>query len=47
MARRENVQELLSAITEYADQHPGSTLEDFLEEVSLLSDVDQLSPQSP
>jgi len=41
MARRENVHELLSAISEYADQHSGSTLEDFLQEVSLLSDVDQ------
>ncbi len=40
LARRENVQELVSALTEFNDQHPGAGLEDFLEEVSLVSDVD-------
>lgn len=40
MARWENVQELLSAISEYSDEHPGGSLEDFLEEVSLVSDID-------
>jgi len=40
LARRENVQELVSALTEFNDQHPGARLEDFLEEVSLVSDVD-------
>ena len=40
MARWENVQELLSAISEFSDEHPGAALEDFLEEVSLVSDID-------
>lgn len=38
--RWENVQELLSAISEYSHDHPEKTLEDFLEEVSLVSDID-------
>jgi DNA helicase II / ATP-dependent DNA helicase PcrA len=40
MARWENVQELLSAISEFADDHPDGNLEQFLEEVSLVSDID-------
>jgi DNA helicase-2/ATP-dependent DNA helicase PcrA len=40
LARRDNIQELVSALAEFTDQHPGSTLEDFLSEVSLVSDVD-------
>ncbi|MEX2116887.1 MAG: UvrD-helicase domain-containing protein [Bacteroidota bacterium] len=40
MARWENVQELLSAITEFQDAGPEATLEQFLEEVALVSDVD-------
>ena len=40
LARRENVQELISALTEFSDQRPNAVLEDFLEEVSLVSDVD-------
>ena len=40
LARRENIQELISALTEFNDTHPGGGLEDFLEEVSLVSDVD-------
>jgi len=40
MARWENVQELLSAISEFADEHEEGTLEQFLEEVSLVSDID-------
>ncbi|MBK7259913.1 MAG: UvrD-helicase domain-containing protein [Ignavibacteriae bacterium] len=39
-ARRDNILELISAITEYADTHDGAVLEDFLQEVSLVSDVD-------
>ncbi len=41
MARWENVQELLSAISEYQDEHPEATFEQFLEEVALVSDIDQ------
>jgi len=40
LARRENVQELLSAITEYMVEHPDATLDSFLEEVSLIADID-------
>jgi DNA helicase-2/ATP-dependent DNA helicase PcrA len=40
MSRWENVQELLSAISEFVDEHPEGTLEQFLEEVSLVSDID-------
>jgi DNA helicase-2/ATP-dependent DNA helicase PcrA len=40
LARRENVMELVSALSEFSDQRSEATLEDFLEEVSLISDVD-------
>lgn len=40
LARRENVQELISALTEFNDEKPNAGLEDFLQEVSLVSDVD-------
>lgn len=40
LARRENIQELISALTEFNVAHPGAGLEEFLEEVSLVSDVD-------
>lgn len=39
-ARRDNILELISAITEFADTRAGATLEDFLQEVALVSDVD-------
>jgi len=38
--RLENVIELLNSIDEFCQKHPDSTLSDFLEEVSLLSDID-------
>ncbi len=38
--RRENIQELLSALSEFCALKPGAVLEDFLEEVSLVSDLD-------
>ncbi|MBI4548718.1 MAG: UvrD-helicase domain-containing protein [Ignavibacteriae bacterium] len=41
LARRENIQELLSAISEFSAQEADTTLAQFLEQVSLLSDVDQ------
>jgi DNA helicase-2/ATP-dependent DNA helicase PcrA len=40
LARWENIQELLSALMEFAQQGEGATLEAFLEEVSLVSDID-------
>ena len=41
MQRYENVQELLRAIQEYNEGNPEGTLDNFLEEVSLVSGVDQ------
>lgn len=40
LERRNNIQELLSALSEFNMQKPEGQLEDFLEEVSLVSDVD-------
>jgi len=40
MNRWENVQELLSAISEFCDEREQPTLESFLEEVALVSDID-------
>jgi DNA helicase-2/ATP-dependent DNA helicase PcrA len=40
MGRWENVQELLSAISEFSSDKPDGTLESFLEEVALVSDID-------
>jgi DNA helicase-2/ATP-dependent DNA helicase PcrA len=40
MGRWENVQELLSAISEFSNEKPDGTLESFLEEVALVSDID-------
>ncbi|MDI6766361.1 MAG: UvrD-helicase domain-containing protein [Bacteroidota bacterium] len=40
LSRRENVQELLSAISEYASIHTDARLPDFLQEVSLVADID-------
>ncbi|HLP15328.1 MAG TPA: UvrD-helicase domain-containing protein [Bacteroidota bacterium] len=45
LARWENVQEALSAITEYMAQNENGTLEGFLEEVSLISAVDMAPDQ--
>lgn len=40
MGRWENVQELLSAISEFSHEHENAALESFLEEVALVSDID-------
>jgi DNA helicase-2/ATP-dependent DNA helicase PcrA len=40
LARRENVLELVSALSEFTDRTADARLEQFLEEVSLVSDVD-------
>ncbi len=40
LERRSNVQELLSALTEFNTEHPGAGLDDFLQEVALVADVD-------
>ena len=39
--RLENVNELLLSIDEFCKRNPGSSLKDFLQEVSLLTDIDQ------
>ena len=39
--RIENINELDHALTIWADDHPGGGLSEFLEEVSLASDVDR------
>ncbi len=39
--RAENVKELISATTEFKERHPNPTLENFLEEVSLMTDIDR------
>ena len=41
MDRMYNVQELLSGISEYTDSNEGATLEGFLQEVSLVTDIDK------
>ncbi len=41
LARWENVQELLSAITEFCADKPTAGLAEFLEEVSLIADIDR------
>ncbi len=41
LARRENVLELVSAVSEFSDRTAGGKLEQFLEEVSLVSDIDE------
>ncbi len=42
LARYENVREFLSAITEYFMEKSDATIESFLEEISLMSDVDSM-----
>jgi DNA helicase-2/ATP-dependent DNA helicase PcrA len=44
LARWDNVQRILSHIAEYSDANPGSTLDEYLQEISLLSEVDQFDP---
>jgi DNA helicase II / ATP-dependent DNA helicase PcrA len=41
-ARVENLQELVSVAREFDDQRPDGTLADFLEQVSLVADADQI-----
>ena len=40
LARRDNIVELVSALSEFTDLRQGATLEDFLQEVALISEVD-------
>lgn len=43
LARYDNIQELLSAISEYTHTNPSFSIDDFLSEVSLIAGVDQYS----
>jgi DNA helicase-2/ATP-dependent DNA helicase PcrA len=45
-SRIENLTELVSVAREFDTQHPGGTLADFLEQVSLVADADQI-PEGP
>jgi DNA helicase-2/ATP-dependent DNA helicase PcrA len=45
LSRWENIQELLSAVTEHTANNPEATLESFLEEVALVSPVDEETSQ--
>ncbi len=40
LTRADNVQELVNTMTRYSEENPGATLSDYLEEVSLMSDID-------
>ncbi|MBV6513210.1 MAG: UvrD-helicase domain-containing protein [Ignavibacteriales bacterium] len=42
MERLRNVEELLSAITEYSSANPESTLDDYLQEVALVTDLEMV-----
>lgn len=44
-SRIENLQEMVSAGMEFEKQNPGASLEDFLTELSLLTDVDKLEEE--
>jgi DNA helicase II / ATP-dependent DNA helicase PcrA len=41
LSRWENIQELLSAVTEFCEENPDKGLADFLESVSLIADIDK------
>lgn len=41
-SRLENLEEFLNVVAEFEERHPGLTLEQFLEEISLISDIDQI-----
>lgn len=45
--RTENVKELVSNAAEYAENNPDATLSGFLEEVALVSDIDNYDPEAP
>ncbi|MCX6149065.1 MAG: UvrD-helicase domain-containing protein [Ignavibacteriales bacterium] len=45
MQRYENVQELLNAVNEFSKSYPGSGIEEYLADVSLISSVDQMEDE--
>lgn len=44
--RVENINELLTKIKSYEDEHPECTLDDFLEEIALVSDLDDVEGEA-
>jgi len=46
LARIENVGELVNVMTRYSEENPEATLEDFLEEVTLMSDIDNYDAEA-
>ena len=46
MSKWENIQELLSGISEYENEKESSTLEEFLQDISLLTNVDNLNTEN-
>ena len=44
LARWDNVQRILSHIAEYSDNNPDASLDEYLQEISLMSEVDQFDP---
>ncbi|GAB6281918.1 MAG: 3'-5' exonuclease [Ignavibacterium sp.] len=43
--RLENINELLNTITEFSQKNPNATLDNFLEEVSLITDIDMVDDE--
>jgi DNA helicase-2/ATP-dependent DNA helicase PcrA len=41
IGRRENIDELMNAMTQYEQEHPGATLDDYLEMTSLATSLDE------
>lgn len=46
LTRTENVGELVNVMARYSEENPDATLEDFLEEVTLMSDIDNYDADS-
>lgn len=46
LARIDNIQELVNTMTRFSEENPESTLSDYLEEVALLSDIDNYDSES-
>ena len=46
LGRAENIREFLSAVSEYAESNESPTLEGFLEDITLVSDIDSWSDKS-
>ncbi len=46
LTRAENIRELLNGIADYCRGNPGATLDDYLQEISLLTDIDTWNDRS-